>query len=243
MNIKSVAAVILISLLILNCNETDQTEFSPEFVTNYKLSLPEPSDLALSIDGKSLWTVSDSISAVYKISFDGHILKQIAVDGYDLEGVTQINDTTLAVILERDRTIVIVDTNGVELNRVKINKSGELNLGFEGITYNSDNKHLYIVNEKEPGELIEIDENYDIVKETILTFAKDYSGINYNKDENGFWIISDESSMLAKCDINGNVINSFSFKLRQIEGVAVDKKNKLIYLVSDPEEEMYIYKY
>ena len=221
----------------------DQEEFKPEFVTNYKVNVREPSDLALSFDGNSLWTVSDSNSTVYKISFDGKIKTSFKVDGYDLEGITQINDSTLAVILERDRTVVIVDTNGIEHNRIKINKNGELNLGFEGITYNPNNKHLYIVNEKEPGQLIELDDNYKIVKETDLTFAKDYSGINYNKADNGFWIISDESSLLAQCDINGNVINRFSYKLRQIEGVAVDQKNRIIYLVSDLDEELYVFKY
>lgn len=243
MKIKTSILTFVVILFLTGCKNDSSENYKPEYITKYKLTIPEPSDLAMDIDGKALWTVSDSNSTVYKISFDGTVLKSFKIEGLNLEGITQIDNNKLAVILERERTVVIIDTNGAELNRIKIKKDGEPNLGFEGITFNSANKHLYLINEKDPGLLIELDENYNVINEIELNFAEDYSGINYDSEKNGFLIISDESCLYAECDINGKMLNSFSFKFTQIEGVAVDKINKLIYLVSDPLEELYVLKY
>lgn len=240
--IKKYPAIFLIIILAACSNQT-KVKFSPELINTVKLDLPEPSGLVLSYDGKFLWTVSDSNSTVYKISLDGKIQKSFTVNGGDLEGITQINDSSLAVILERDRTILIVDTSGNELNRIEIIKEGDLNSGFEGITYNSGSGRFYILNEKDPGSLIEIDGSYNFLRETKLKFAKDYSGIHYDAGENVLWIISDESSLIAKCDLNGNLIDKTELKLRQIEGVAVDDKNKKLYIISDIKEALYVFKF
>ena len=236
--------IIFLQLIIYltSCsNEKVPKEISPKFETKYELDIPEPSDLALSYDGNSLWTVSDDNSTVYQISFEGKIIKSFEVDGLDLEGITPIDKNTLAVVLERDRTIVFIDLDGNELNRVKIDLDGEPNSGFEGITFNTKNKHLYIVNEKEPGLLIELNSDYEILNKVELTFAKDYSGIIYNNDKDRFWIISDESSLIAECDINGNMLQSFVLELPQVEGVAIDKRKGKLYIVSDNTEQLYIF--
>jgi len=240
--IKKYPAIFLLVILAA-CSNQNKEKFSPELINTIKLNMPELSGLAISYDGKFLWTVSDSNSTVYQISFEGEIQKSFTVNGGDLEGVTQINDSTLAVVLERDRTILIIDTSGNELNRIEIIKEGDLNSGFEGITFNPGSGHFYILNEKDPGSLIEIDDFYNFVKETKLKFAKDYSGIHYDAGENILWIISDESSLIAKCDLNGNLIGKTELKLRQIEGVAVDNKNKKLYIISDIKEELYVFQF
>lgn len=230
-------------IILFGCSNENKEKFAPELIHKIKLDLPEPSGLALSYNGEYLWTVSDSNSTVYQISFEGKIQRSFTVNGGDLEGITQINDSTLAVVLERERAILIIDTNGNELNRIEIIKEGDLNSGFEGITYNPGSNHFYILNEKDPGLLIELDGAYNIIKETQLKFAKDFSGINYDSEKNILWIISDESSLIAKCDLNGNLIEKTELKLHQIEGVAIDNKNKKLYIISDIKEELYVFKF
>lgn len=84
--------------------------------------------------------MSDQNSKVYLIDSWGREVKSFKVDGEDLEGITVIDERTLAVVLEKTREVVILDTSGLELKRRKLNLKGELNSGLEGITYDPKEK-------------------------------------------------------------------------------------------------------
>ena len=151
-----------------------------KFIESYALSLPEPSGLTLSYDKTFLWTVSDNNSTVYKISIHGTILASFEVDGKDLEGITVVDDTTLAIAKESKRTILFVTTEGKELKRKRLDGiKGNDNSGIEGITYNPSNGHFFMVNEKNPTLLIETDNDLNIIKKKELDIASDLSGIFY----------------------------------------------------------------
>ena len=47
--------------------------------------------------------------------------------------------------------------------------------------------------------------------------------------------------MIAKCSIDGGVLEKYKVRIDQIEGVAVDEVNKKIYIVSDKEEKLYVF--
>lgn len=211
-----------------------------KIVYETKINVLEPSGLTLSSDGKNLWTISDENSCVYLLSFEGKILKSFEINAKDLEGITTINDSTIAVISELSSKIIFLSINGKELFRKQLFISSRINNGLEGIAYNKNNKHTYIVNEKNPTLLIEYDSLLNEVKRIKLDFAKDLSGLDYIEENNELWIISDESKLIAKCTIGGKVKESYSVNIQQIEGIAVDVKSKRIYLVSDKEEKLYI---
>lgn len=238
---------LVLPIIFLNsCTDTEKSQekkTTAEFIVSYKTDVPEPSDLTLSYDKKALWTVSDENSTAYLISFDGKILETIKLKGNDLEGITVIDDTTIAVVFERKRTFAKYSTKGKELFRKTFDEfKGELNAGFEGLTFNTTNGHFFIVNEKSPGLLIELDAELNVIKKTELTYAEDYSGVFYDEAEDQLWIISDENKMIAQCNFDGSVKESFKVTVPQMEGIAVDNNTKRIYAISDITGELFVYK-
>jgi len=242
-NIIILFVVLVLVVIICNIdnlnNEKTETVLIPKQII--ELKVPEPSGLYFDKSNNTLWTVSDENSTIYNIDLEGEIINQIIVDGFDLEGITKTNDSTIVTILERERTVLFLDTNGVELKKVEINLPGEPNMGLEGVTYNSITTHLYIVNEKEPGLLLEIDKAGKVIKTTELDYATDYSGLDFCTSANELWIISDECKSVLQCSNDGALIKKYKVYIEQIEGVAIDHNSSLIYIVSDPLEKLYIF--
>jgi uncharacterized protein YjiK len=206
-----------------------------------RIPVPEPSGLDMTTDGTGFWIVSDENSTVYLIDGWSRIIKHFKVNGADLEGITVIDDSTVAVVLERTREVVILDTSGVEIKRAKLNLEGELNSGLEGITYNSKGKKFYILNEKKPQLLIVLDQNLIELKRDTLNFSKDVSGIYFDSLDNTLWILSDESQRIFKTDLSGNPIEEFKIKITQPEGITLNKARKKLYIVSDKAENLYVF--
>lgn len=219
----------------------ENAEKTLNFSVAERIPVPEPSGLDLSFDGSGFWVVSDENSTVYLLDGWGSVVKNFKVNGFDLEGITIIDDSTLAVVLERSREVVILDTSGLELKRAKINLEGELNSGLEGITYNSKEKRFYILNEKKPRLLITLDQNLMELKRDTLNFSKDVSGIFFDKQNNTLWITSDESQRIFKTDLSGNPIEEFKIKVTQPEGITLNKTRKKLYIVSDNTENLYVF--
>lgn len=208
-------------------------------IGEFKLKVPEPSGCVISYDNKYLWMVSDGNATVYKTDFKGKIVEKFAINAVDLEGITVVDENKLCVVQEEKRELLLIDNKGKELKRVKINFSGEANSGFEGVTFDSKRNKYYIVNEKKPCALITLDNNFKIINKKTLNFSKDLSDIYYDANNDCLWISSDESHMVIKCDLEGNVIQKYKVSIKQIEGITIDKDNKYLYLVSDPEERLY----
>ena len=248
--------VLLFSLSFYACNgenEKNQEEETIEKPTmkslnkiaSYKIDVPEPSGLSFSEDSAVLYTVSDKTNKIYKISLKGELLSIINCKASDLEGICyDINNKFIWVAEERNRKIVKLDTAGNIINEtgLKIQANDE-NKGIEGITINLQNKHIFCVNEGKPGLLIELDKNQQKINEYKLNFAKDYSGIFYDSQIDKVWIISDKSKTITKCDLQGNEIETYKLGIKKAEGVVVDSKNKLIYVVSDKKEKLYVFEY
>lgn len=232
--------------MLTACKEAPKPEnqkIPAEFLTSYKTDVPEPSDLCLSYDGKALWTVSDEENSAYLISFKGKILQTVKLNGVDPEGITVVDDTTFAVVFERERIFAKYLTSGKEIFRKKFDEfKGELNTGFEGLTINTKNGHYFIVNEKNPRLLIELDADLNVIVKTELTDTDDYSGVFYDDTLDQLWIISDENNAIMQCDFDGSIKESFRVTVPQMEGIAVDHKTKRIYAISDITGELFVYK-
>ena len=236
---------LLLVLAVFSGCIKEKEEMPAEKITligTYDIPVPEPSGLTLTYNQTGFWTVSDEDSSVYELDRYGKIIKRMQVDGFDLEGITLVNDSTLAIVLERTREVVILDTSGTELQRVKINLKGELNSGLEGITYNNEVNHYYIVNEKNPALIIELDKDLNEVKRDTIKFAADASGILYDKNNSMLWILSDEDQMITKTDLELNIIAKFKISVIQPEGITINSAGDRMYIVSDKEEKLSVYK-
>lgn len=239
-------AFILLSLGIISlCNYNNLDNASSKKVLSPKkifdLNIPEPSGLCFDEKTKTLWTVSDEKSLIYNIDQDGKILNTLSIEGKDLEGITLIGDSIIATVLERKRQVVFLTKKGKELKRFKLDLEGDLNSGLEGITYNENNNHLYVVNEKKPTLLLEINLDGKIISEYKLKIAKDLSGLAYDAEKNQLWILSDENKSIFRCKPDGTVIDKYEVDIKQIEGIAFDFKNSKLFIVSDKTEKLYVF--
>jgi len=232
-------AVILISACKIE-KESKSAE-TLHFSIAETLPVSEPSGLDLSFDEKAFWIVSDNNSTVYLIDSWGREVKSFKVDGEDLEGITVIDEEKLAVILERSREVLIVDTSGVELKRTKLNLTGDLNSGPEGITYDPEKKRFYILNEKDPVLLMTLDEELNEISRDTINYFKDASGIYVDTNNKQLWILSDENQMIVKTDFTGKVSEKFKIKIRQPEGITLKKDGTQIFIVSDFTNSLYVF--
>ena len=225
------------------CNKSDsvvKTSNTLELISSYKINVSEPSGLAISTNGTELFTVSDNTNNIYKLSVTGDILKEFQFTGNDLEGISTYTAGKLLISEERTKQIIEFDINTQNFTTQTIDyKNQDANSGIEGICYNPNTKAIYILNEKNPGLLIELDTSFSIVSTVELKFASDYSGIFYDVSLNVLWIVSDQSKTLNKCKLNGDLIKEYQLKLSKAEGVAVTS-NK-IYIVSDSENKLYVF--
>jgi len=243
MKSKQISFILLIILIISGCNKekTGDSIKNLSFSIAEELPVPEPSGLDMTFDEKGFWVVSDENSTIYLIDSWGREVKSFKVEGSDVEGITVIDEDKLAVVLERSREVVILDTSGVELKRVKINVEGELNSGLEGITYDSTGKRFYLLNEKKPRLLLTLDENLIELRRDTLNFSKDVSGIFFDDQKNILWIVSDESESIYKTDFTGKPFDEFKIKIAQPEGITLNKKRTKLYIVSDNTNSLYVF--
>jgi len=217
-------------------SSTGLTEF---FSTH--IDVPEPSGLALSKDGKHLWVVSDQTAKVYYISLNGELIRTLNYVGDDLEGVCQhMQDETLWIAEEQRRELVHLDTLGNELDRKKIaveNRSP--NSGLEGVTVNSNSGQLFALNEKNPRLFLTLNADFSIASAQPIDFTQDCSGLFYEQGTKQFWLVSDESRKIVRCDSLKRAVQFFRIGVDKAEGIAVSPEDSLIYIVSDSEQKLY----
>jgi uncharacterized protein YjiK len=142
---------------------------------------------------------------------------------------------------EELREVVHLDLSGNVLSRQAIGLTGEANSGPEGICLD-DAGRMFLVNEKHPGSFLELNPDHTLASQTPLDFARDYSGMSYNRQKSAFWIVSDQSSSLYLWSKPTGVMNRYSLPFTKCEGVAVDDAANLIYIVNDSLNALYIYK-
>ena len=213
-----------------------------ELIERFQTQVPEPSGLAFGPGMNTLLTVSDNTNQIYELDLQGEIIRVIDFTGRDLEGVAYNPDKNLiAVVDERDREVALIDYESGQAQGVyKINiQSGSENAGLEGISYNSNNKRYYIVNETNPDLLILWSPEGGILSQEKMKFAQDYSVIFVDATRSLLWFVSDQSQQIFKCDYNSKVLMVFDLDRSKYEGLAIDRD--LVYVINDATANLNIY--
>ena len=197
------------------------------------LNIPEPSGLAFSPNQDELYTVSDRNGAVYRISITGEILEKLPFRGDDLEGIdVDRTNGDIWLVEERKQNIIHLDHAGNLIKKISdVHVKTKGNAGFEGIAIHGE--MLYLLVEKDPGLLITYNHGSGEVSKYPLSFAKDYSGIDYDTSDNTLWIVSHESHTLNHCRTDGSLIKSQKIDVRQAEGVVVDQAAGIAWIIDD----------
>ncbi|WAC19780.1 SdiA-regulated domain-containing protein [Luteolibacter sp. SL250] len=220
---------------------TMSTSGNLKLVARHHIDVEEPSDLDLSEDRKTLWTVSDEGGIVYQMDLNGHILGSFGSGLEDLEGVTTVGHKGLAVVSEKSREIVLMTSVGKHSSRSKLDMPGERNKGPESLTYDPVESVYYALKEKTPGTLITLDASLRETSRAELNFAKDYSSMSYDPVRGHLWVMSDESDAVYVLDRDLRIQTIFSFDIEQPEGLAVDYEARKMWVVCDKSSILYTF--
>jgi uncharacterized protein YjiK len=204
-----------------------------------KLNIQEPSGITFYKD--HLFIASDYNGLVYKTNLKGNIVKKIATDFTDLEGVAIDESGNLFVVNENKRTFVKIKLNGETDKKYKI-KGGQKhnNSGLEGVCYSKKLDCFFIVNESAPKEVLKISRKGKEKDSFKIDFAKDLSGICFDAKTGNLWLVSDESQMIYEISTKGKLIKRYPISVRKAEGIVIN--NNKIYVVSDSENKLFVLK-
>lgn len=224
--------------------DIDNDIYDLELIDSKLLDISEPSGLSWALNQKDLIVVDDNTNKAFVIDIKGKVISEFPYIGDDTEGITiDKSNNEIWIAEEAESELIQLDHMGNKLQSYKIDIDRDsYKSGLEGLTYDSNNKIFYILNEAEPGLLIKWQINGGIISETQLQFAQDYSGIFYDNVDQSLWILSDQSQELYYCDLNANVKQTFKLDYTKAEGIVIDPTNGLLYIVSDSEQRLYIYK-
>ena len=235
-----------LTVLLFSC-EKDEDEDLPmtlPIINSYAIDVVEPSGLVFDVSQQVLYTVRDYNNDIYMMGKNGQVFQQYPFNGEDTEGITQDNSGNLILVEERQRQVVkyITSTNNKSYHNIEIEEN-DTNSGLEGICYDSKDDKFYLLNEKNPGLLIVLDNQFRKIEEYKLSFATDYSGMCYDSKQDILWIVSDESKTLSKCDKKGIEIEQFRLNIDKAEGIALNLAESLFYMVSDSRNVLYEVEY
>jgi uncharacterized protein YjiK len=225
-----------------NSSETNIPQKELQLLSEIDLPFTEPSGLAFSEVLQKMWVVSGGDQHIYILDTAGNIEKKLKYIGIDLEGIVYDGvDSTLWVIDEASKEIVHLDLDGNVLFRKEEAYSSTPNKGPEGITIGG-NHTIYIINERDPSVLFELDSTYAITQSYPLNFALDYSDISYNPITDTFWILSDESNAFFSWSKQQGVIYKYLLPNSKNEGIAFDRTRNIFYIVNDATAKLYFYR-
>lgn len=211
-------------------------------IASYALSIPEPSGLALGKNGEILWTVSDQTGQIYQLDLNGNVLQNWDINGDDLEGAAfDEARNCLWIVEEEKRQLLKINLSGQVAARYSINFPGEVNSGFEGVCVDKQGS-IFVLNEKNPAALLELAGDQSIAKIFHPGVVFDFSDVASDTTSGRFWILGDEKQLLFLWDKNQGALAKFSVPVKNPEGLAIDFDRERIYIVSDSEQMLYIFK-
>lgn len=230
---------ILYFLLVASSIVSAQKNFKAKPTSFHSTQVPEPSDICLNPSkSNSFYMVSD-MGYLYETNSSGEITRKAEYRGIDTEAVFAKGDKVY-VIQEFNRKIAVFDAATLQLIQTKtVNYNGGRNKGYESFTFNQSNNRFVLITEKEPINLFELDENFNVVNEIDLNkIARDISSATYYN--NFIWLLSDEDRTVFKLNpITYEVISKWIVPIINPEGITFDSNGKL-FIVSDDRKKIYI---
>tara|TARA_Y100000310_G_scaffold345540_1_gene466253 strand:+ start:8471 stop:11203 length:2733 start_codon:yes stop_codon:yes gene_type:complete len=213
-----------------------------DWVPIQEVDLPvrEPSGLAYNANSGTLFTHNDDNNAnIYEISTSGEVLDSLMVGGNDFEGIA-FNSTydTIYVVEETTWEIVKYTLDGTKVGSISVTPDASLTDGLEGITIDHSTGHIFVLQEKNPSKLIELDAGGNELARTTLTFSADVSGISIHPTWGTLFIVSDQGYSLNEVSQSGEHLRSWFIPLNQAEGVTFASET-VVYMVSDRGNKFY----
>lgn len=221
----------------------------------FHVAVKDPSGLTYDPVHDSLWTVRDHGSGLaeklmggggglFEIDKKGKVLKKMPLKASnDLEGIAYRADTdTFLLAEERNREVVEIDRAGKTLRTIKVPiKWGyqDLNHGIEGVAYDPKSKNIFVANEKNPRQVMELKEDGNVVNSFEVIEASDISDLYYDATTDRLLVLSHEK-ILLEFTRKGQLIKTFPVEADKAEGVTKDSKGYL-YIICEATSTLCVY--
>ncbi len=203
------------------------------------IQVPEPSDIAFSADGKSIFMVSDN-GYLFETDLEGTILRKANYKGLDDEAV-YVTKSHVYVVEEFSRKIKMFSLPDLILEKtVSLPYNGARNKAYEGFTFNKAKGVFTLIVEKDPIYVFELNQKLEKMNEINLgDIARDISAATYY--DNHLWLLSDEDSTIFKLNPNDySVISRWKVPVLNAEGLAFSPDGNFI-VASDALQRLYYF--
>lgn len=245
-DLRHLLALLLTVVLFVQCRSEDQQANAKSTVWHevgrHHLAVPEPSSLLWDAGRGWFWTVSDQTGRIYALSKRGVLLDSLTWEGVDLEAITiDPTDSTFYVVEEQPGVIDHLDTDGRLLNSFSVEGMDlASNHGLEGIAWSADGQRLFAVREQEPGTLLELNRDGEVLLDQRLRFAPDYSDLACPGGGDTLLVLSDQGECLASILTDGTVLELETLPdISNPEGFAIVEDT--LYVVSDANRNLVLY--
>lgn len=235
-------AIYITLVLLFSAGSFAQKQKTVKITPDRKIhiSIPEPSDICIHPDGKSLFIVSDN-GYLYQTDLEGTIIRKADYKGLDCEGV-YVNEENVYVVEEFSRKIRVFDMETLTNHKtVYLEYNGARNSAYEAITFNKAKDKFVLLTEKNPIYLFELDQNLQKVNEIDLSkISRDISAASYHN--NHLWLLGDEDRTVYKVNPETyETLNSWKIPVVNPEGLTFDKNGNMLIL-SDDMQLLYYFK-
>ena len=221
----------------------DQTRVDTlKLLAECPLDIPEPSGIAWDGSTSTLFVVSDRIPAVFEVSEQGETLGQTPVNAGHLEGISLDSENDLLwVVQEEPRLLLGFSRKGELRKRFNIKVPDSIpTKGLEGVACVPSQNCLFVVNERVPGVLIQVDDQGLPVRYVDIPYAPDLSGLCAAPGDEGLFLLSDMAASMYWIRFDGTLRAWWKLPIKKAEGVAVDSHSR-VFIVSDTESKMYVF--
>lgn len=205
-------------------------------------------------ESRSFFLIADKGGKIWEVDANYNLLRIIQTQGFgDAEDIAYLGSNEFAIVGERVSNLYVgtitPSTSSINMNDFQtINfEKGQGNSGAEGVTYDSENKVFYVVNEKNPRLIysfprpastddIIISPTFPFNVDTMIpsSVMGDLSAIMFNPDNGRLLLLSDKSARILEVDMSGQEHARLNLPSgKQFEGMT-QGPGKTLHITSEP---------
>lgn len=223
-------AIALIGFLCINESSVAQDKLIYP-VAKKKVAVPEPSDFEFIASTGHYYVVSDH-GLLFEIDGNGKKIKQATEIGFDFEGVCTFNNQIIAAD-ESFRKVMIYDFDFNLKETHTLSIPGGRNQGVEGICRNETRNCFIVAIEKNPCQIVELNDQWNLTKEIKLPKEiNELSAVCFHK---GFlYLLSDDDHKVYKLNPeNYSLMQTWNIAVINPEGITFNSNDQLEILSDD----------